>query len=64
MLARLRQDLPQILELLARFTSDSLAADRIMRLKRDDLGDTSITEALRKPKTAEIAWRMLTSLGA
>ena len=61
---RLRQDLPQILDLLARFTSDSLAADRIMRLKRDDLGDTSITEALRKPKTAEIAWRMLTSLGA
>ena len=61
---RSRPDLPQILELLARFTSDSLAADRIMRLKRDDLGDTSITEALRKPKTAEIAWRILTSLGA
>ena len=35
-----------------------------MRLKQDELGDTSITEALRKPKTAEIAWRMLTSLGA
>ena len=48
--------------LLARFTSDPLAADRIMRLKHDELGDTSIAEALRKPKTAEIAWRMLTSL--
>src|SRR5581483_12103033 len=29
---RLRPDLPRILELLARFTSDPLAADRIMRL--------------------------------
>ena len=61
---RVRADLPRILELLARFTSDPLAADRIMRLKQDDLGDISITEALRKPRTAEIAWRMLTSLGA
>ena len=59
-----RPDLPRILELLARFTSDPLAADRIMRLKHDDLGNTSIAEALRKPKTTELAWRMLTSLGA
>jgi hypothetical protein len=35
-----------------------------MRLKHNELGNTSIAEALRKPKTAEIAWRMLTSLGA
>lgn len=61
---RLRPDLPRILELLARFTSDPLAADRIMRLKHDELGGTSIAEALRKPKTTDIAWRMLTSLGA
>ena len=62
---RLRPDLPRILEeLLARFTSDPLAADRIMRLRHDELGDTSIAEALRRPKTTEIAWRMLTSLGA
>jgi hypothetical protein len=61
---RMREDLPRILELLARFTTDPLAADRIMRLKRDELGNSSITEALRKPKTAETAWRMLTSLGA
>jgi hypothetical protein len=61
---RPRPDLPRILELLARFTSDPLAADRIMRLKHDELADTSIAEALRNPKTAEIAWRMLTSLGA
>src|SRR6476619_6181595 len=35
-----------------------------MRLKHNERGNTSIAEALRKPKTAEIAWRMLTSLGA
>src|SRR6476620_12401661 len=61
---RMRPDLPRILELLARFTSDPLAADRIMRLKHDELGDISLVEALRNPKTADIAWRMLTSLGA
>lgn len=61
---RLRPDLPRILELLARFTSDPLAADRIMRLKHEELGGTSIAEALRKPRTTELAWRMLTSLGA
>jgi hypothetical protein len=61
---RVREDLPRILELLARFTSDPLAADRLMRLKHEELGGTSIAGALRKPKTAEMAWRMLTSLGA
>jgi hypothetical protein len=61
---RMRQDLPRILELLARFTSDPLAADRIMRLKHDELGDISLVEAMRNPKTADTAWRMLTSLGA
>ena len=61
---RLRPDLPRILELLARFTSDPLAADRVMRLRRDDLGGSSIAEALRRPKTAETAWRMLTAVGA
>jgi hypothetical protein len=61
---RLRPDLPRILELLTRFTSDPLAADRIMRLRHDELGDTSIAEALRRPATADIAWRMLTSPGA
>jgi hypothetical protein len=35
-----------------------------MRLKHDELGDISLVEALRNPKTADIAWRMLTSLGA
>ncbi len=61
---RLRTDLAQILELLIRFTSDPVAADRIMRMTRDDLGGSSITEALREPATADAAWRILSSLGA
>jgi hypothetical protein len=61
---RLRADLPRILELLARFTSDPLAADRIMRITHDELGGASIAEALRSAKTAGTAWRMLADLGA
>src|ERR1700744_6237068 len=60
---RLRPDLPRILELLTRFTSDPLAADRIMRLRHDDLGGVSIAAALRRPKTADTAWRMLAAVG-
>lgn len=61
---RVHPDLPRILELLARFTSDPLAADRVMRIKHDELGDKSIAEALRHPQTAETAWQMLTAVGA
>jgi hypothetical protein len=61
---RVRSDLPRILELLSEFTSDSLAADRIMRLTHDELGGSSIAEALRRPKTADIAWQMLAAVGA
>lgn len=61
---RVRPDLPRILELLVRFTSDPLAADRIMRIKHDELGGTSIAEALRDSQSAETAWRMLTAVGA
>ena len=61
---RLRTDLPRILELLARFTSDPLAADRIMRITHDELGGISIAEALRRAKTADTGWRMLASIGA
>ena len=42
----------------------ALAADRIMRIKRDELRGTSIAEALRHPKTAEAAWLTLSSIGA
>ena len=61
---RVRTDLPRILELLSAFTADPLAADRIMRLKHDELGGVSIAEALRRPKTADAAWRMLAAIGA
>jgi len=61
---RIRPDRPRILELLARFTVDPLAADRIMRIKRDELRGTSIAEALRHPNTAEAAWLTLSSIGA
>jgi hypothetical protein len=61
---RLRADLPKILELLTRFAADPVAADRIMRITRDELDGSSITEALRDPATADAAWRILTSLGA
>jgi hypothetical protein len=61
---RSRPDLPEILELLARFTTDALAADRIMRLTHDELDGASIAAALRHPPGADTAWRMLAALGA
>lgn len=61
---RIRSDMPQILESLARFTSDPFAADRIMRLTHDELGGVSIADALGNAKTAETAWRMLAALDA
>ena len=42
----------------------AMAADRIMRITRDELGGASIAAALRWPGDAESAWRMLTELGA
>jgi hypothetical protein len=61
---RLRSDLARILELLGRFSSDPIAADRVMRMKQDDLSGRSIAEALRHGETADTAWRMLASVGA
>ncbi len=61
---RLRSDLPDILVLLARFTSDPVVADRIMRIKRDELAGVSISEALRRKKTASTAWQLLNAVGA
>jgi hypothetical protein len=61
---RLRPDLPRILELLSRFTSDPFVADRIMLLTREELGGASIAQALRDVKTSDAAWRMLAAVGA
>jgi len=61
---RLRPDLPQILDLLTRFTSDPVASDRVMRITHDELGGLSIAESLRRDDTADTAWRMLAAVGA
>src|SRR6202022_4478639 len=61
---RLRSDLPEILERLSRFTSDPVVGDRIMRIKHDELAGASISEALRRKKTAGTAWQMLAAVGA
>jgi hypothetical protein len=61
---RLRADLPEILKLLERFTSDPIVGDRLMRIKREELAGTSISEALRRKSTAITAWQMLAAVGA
>ena len=61
---RIRPDLPGILDLLTRFTSDPFAGDRIMRITHDELGGLSIAEALRRIDSADTAWRMLAGVGA
>ncbi len=60
----LRDDLPRLLEALHRFTDDAVAADRAMRLRRDELGGKSIADALDDPKRAATAWNILTALDA
>ncbi|WP_253842850.1 type II secretion system F family protein [Mycobacterium colombiense] len=59
----LRPDLPEILTLLARFSSDPVASDRIRRIKREDLAGASISETLRRNKTEATAWQLLAALG-
>ena len=58
----LRRDLPGVLELLHRFTTDPVACDRAMRLVRDDLGGLSIASALDDPRWAAAAWDALAEL--
>ena len=59
----LRADLPRLLELLGRFSTDAVAADRVMRLERSELRGLSIAETLDDPKRAPIAWILLEQLG-
>ncbi|MFL6206261.1 MAG: hypothetical protein ACJ739_13020 [Acidimicrobiales bacterium] len=59
----LREDLPRLLQALARFSDDAVAADRIMRLRRDELGGRSLAAALDDPKRAATAWNLLGALG-
>ena len=58
-----RADLDDILSALTRFTSDAIAADRVMRLRRDELGSQSIAEAIDRPRKAAVARAILESLG-
>lgn len=59
----LRADLPQLLDALGRFTDDAVAADRVMRLRRDELGGQSLAAVLDDPKRAATAWNLLGALG-
>ncbi len=59
---QLREDLPRILELLRRFTTDPVASDRAMRIEREDLGDRSIADALDDPAWSDAAWETLVEL--
>lgn len=59
----LRPDLPDVLERLGRFTTDAVAADRIMRLERPELDDHSIADSLDDPARAPTAWLLLDTLG-
>lgn len=61
---RIRPDLDRVLELTGRFTTDPVATDRIMRIRREDLGGLSITAALERPERREAAWAALSELGA
>jgi hypothetical protein len=59
----LRDDLPRLLEALRRFSEDAVAADRVMRLRRDELGGKSLAAALDDPKRAATAWNLLATIG-
>jgi hypothetical protein len=60
----IRPDLPRVLTRLRRFTDDVVAADRIMRIERDDLDGRSIADALDDPAFAPAAWAALEALAA
>ena len=60
----IRSDLPEILDRLNRFTTDVMAADRAMRLVRDDLGGLSIAAALDQRARLSAAWSALDELSA
>jgi hypothetical protein len=59
----LRPDLPGLLERLRRYSSDAVAADRVMRLPRPELDGRSVAEALDDPHSQKLAWVLLDRLG-
>ena len=58
----MRPQLPRLLESLRRFTDDPVAADRIMRVVRDDLGGTSLSAVLDSPGCEDLVWAALGDL--
>jgi hypothetical protein len=58
-----RPDLGDILESLLRFSTDAVAADRVMRLPRDELEGRSIAESLNRASDQRLAWRLLEAVG-
>lgn len=60
----LRADLPDLLSRLCRFTTDTVAADRVMRTPRDELGGATLAEALDDPAHRPLAILLLDQLGA
>ncbi|MGH8993899.1 MAG: hypothetical protein ACRDZ7_20495 [Acidimicrobiia bacterium] len=59
----LRPDLPALLQALCRFSTDAVAADRIMRLPRPELDGRSLAEAIDKPNSADVVRVLLDRLG-
>ena len=59
-----RPRLDDVLASLGRFTTDALAADRVMRLERSELDGRSIADSLDDPRRSPTAWSILASLGA
>ena len=62
--ARHEAELDDVLASLGRFTTDALAADRVMRLERSELDGRSIADSLDDPRRSPTAWSILASLGA
>jgi hypothetical protein len=60
---QLRDDLPALLAALGDFSDEPVAADRIMRLRRDELGGASLVEALEDPRRSSTAWNLIGALG-
>ncbi len=59
----LREDLPRLLTALRRVSDDAVTADRVMRLRRGELGGHSLAEAIDEPRRAASAWNLLGALG-
>ena len=59
----LRPNLATLVGALRRFSDDAVAADRIMRLPRDELDGISLAEALDDPGRRDRAWALLGRLG-